>query len=284
MFHFLGLLWWLVRVRLVLAILVLASLAMAHCWLTHRSRSFPLDERRSELADEVARKLAESLPVPPAGRPTLLVTRFDHDPTGALTEAVRRAIDRVDRYTVQPPTFMEELLRRCGWSEKPLPPERARSLAVGGLSGEYLLAGRVRKLSARRDADEAALEAVFMPVGAADKGIPLAVEVVHDYTAPANRTSIEAYPWPARLVTWLIFTLLLPVLAAPLITRGLERKSNAVNLAIWLGLTLIGAAAAFAMIGFRLDTPASALLLIAALAGALSYNWLVLAKLEELSA
>lgn len=282
MFHLLGLLWWLLRVRLVLPVLALAGLVAGHCWLNYRSPPFPLDERRAALADEVARKLAESLPVPSTGRPTLTVTRFDRDPTGALTEAVRRAIDRADRYAVQPPAFVQDVLQRCGWSERPLVPERAQSLAMRGLPSEYLLAGRVKRLSARRDADEAALEAVFMPAGATDQGVPVAVEVVHDHNAPGNPTSIEAYPWLARLVTWLLLTLLLPVFAAPLISRGLERRSNAVNLAMWLGLTLVSAIAAFAMIGFRLDTLASALLLIAALAAAISYNWAVLVKLEEL--
>ena len=45
--------------------------------------------------------------------------------------------------------------------------DRAESLAMNQIPAEYLLAGRVDTLSARSDMDEATLEGVLVPVGAA---------------------------------------------------------------------------------------------------------------------
>ena len=274
-------LWRLTRSRLMIPIL--GIVVAGHCWMTFRPKPFPLDEHRSDLASEVAGKLAESLPVPPVGRPTLIVAPFERDPTGRLTEAVRRAIDRVDLYTVQPATFVENALRELG-VRRELAPKAAASVALEDVDSEYLLAGRVEKLSARSERDEALLGAVLIPVGSPDAGIALTAEAVHDRTAKAQNSPVETYPWPARLVGWLALVLLLPMAFAPLATRGLEMQSNAVNLAMLLGLTLVAGLAAFAMLGFRLDTGISATLLVAAVAGTLAYNWAVLSKLEELNA
>jgi len=131
--------------------------------------------------------------------------------------------------------------------------------------------------------DEALLDAVLLPVGSPDRAVRLSAEALHDHTAGPARSAVETYPWPARLVGWLALALLLPLASAPLAIRGLEMQSNAINLALLLGLTLVAGLAAFAMIGFRLDTFSSAVLLVAAVAGALAYNWMVLVKLDELN-
>lgn len=163
-------------------------------------------------------------------------------------------------------------------------PEAATSVAVDDVESEYLLAGRVEQLSARSDADQARLRAVFLPVGSPDKAVHLSADVLHGHTAKADSWSAESYPWPARLLAWLALVVLLPLAVAPLALWGLQRGSNAVNLAMLLGLTLLAALAAFAMIGFRLDSWLSAALLIAAAGGWLAYNWGGLVKLEKLDA
>ena len=274
-------LWRLARRRVMLPILLVV--VAGQCWMMYRPKPFPLDERRTELAHEVAGKLAEALPVPAAGRPAVVVAPFERDPTGRLTDAVRRAIERVDRYAVQPTSFVQNVLADLG-VRRELAPEAAASVAMDDLKSEYLLAGRVEKLSARTDMDEALVSAVFIPVGVPDEATPIHVEAVHDHTAGAEGPAVQTYPWPARLVSWLAFALVLPLAVAPLACRGLEMQSNAVNLAMLLGLTLAAGLAAFAMLGFRLDTWLAATLLVAAVAAALAYNWMVLNKLEELNA
>jgi len=246
------------------------------------------------------------MPVPPAGRPTVVVAPFEHDPTGAVTDAVRRAIERVDCYTVRPPGLLETIYWKTGLGAKAVAPEAAEALAREKLDAEFVLAGRVTLLSARSDKDEAALEGVLVPVappgmgkgsagedsgrgdaaqgsgGETGRGIRLVAEAVHDHTPRARPTAIETYAWPARLVAWLAAALLLPLVAAPLVCRGLEKESNAINLALLVGLTAVAGLTAYAMLGFRLATGWAAALLVLGTALALIYNWAVLAKLEEL--
>ena len=114
----------------------------------------------------MAGKVAESLPPPPAGRPTVLVLPFQRDLGGEATEAVRHAIERVDCYSLPSPTIWENVLRQAGLGSQPVSPEEAEKAAFDKLSADYLLAGRVESLSARSDKDEAVLEVAFVPVGA----------------------------------------------------------------------------------------------------------------------
>jgi hypothetical protein len=298
-------LWRLMRLRVRIPLLVAA--AIAYGWMMVRPRPFPLDARRTELADEVAGKLAESLPLPSVGRPAIVVLPFERDPSGSVTDAVRRAIQRVDRYAVQASSLWENVLRESGFGPQPVALEQAESLAASHLPGEYLLAGRVEMLSARTDMDEAVLEGVLVPVGSANpSGAPmvevsgpqsshaapvaatpvrtvrLRAEAIHDHLAATRPAPVETYPWPARLVVWLLVVLLLPLVVSPLASRALERESNAMNLVMLLGLTAITGVAALAMLGFRLETAWSAVLLLAGVGLALGYNWMVLSKLEEL--
>jgi hypothetical protein len=298
------LLWRVVRFRLLLPMMLIGFAGQV--WMSVRPTRNPLDERRLELADEVAGKLAESLPRPAVGRPTLIVMPFDRDPTGSVTDAVCRAIERVDRYAVQPRSLLENLLRKYGTRVEAITPEEAETLVIEDTPAEFVLAGRVQMLSARSDMDEAAIEGVFIPVGGtrdtlavtaeapiADRstGVPitrlsrpvrLLAETVRDHTTEAQPLPAETYPWPARLITWLLVALLLPLVATPLVSRGLEKQSNAVNLLMLLGLTSVAGVTAFAMVGFQLDTIWGASLLVAGTGLAFAYNWLVLAKVDEL--
>ncbi len=63
-----------------IALSVLALLAAGQCWMTFGAKPFRLDEGRYEIADEAAGKLAEMLPIPAVGRPTLLVAPIERRP------------------------------------------------------------------------------------------------------------------------------------------------------------------------------------------------------------
>ena len=81
---------------------------------------------------------------------------------------------------------------------------------------------------------------------------------------------------------WLLTASLIPLFSASVITRGLARESNGLNLAMLLGLTAIGGLAAWALLGLQLETGAGATALALTVAIGLAYNWCVLTKLEEL--
>jgi len=96
---------------------------------------------------------------------------------------------------------------------------------------------------------------------------------------PTARTT---YPWPSRLLSWLIVALVMPLLLAPLAQRGLDRQSNALNLLMLLGLTACAGLAAFGLLGCHLDTGLAAVWLVLGITLSLLYNWLILGKLDDL--
>lgn len=301
---------WLVRKmwRLVswrASAVLLLAVAAGEGWLTLRPKPAPMDDHRADLSEELARKVAESLPVPPVGRPTLVVAPFERDPTGAVTQAVRHAIERVDRYAVQPASFLEILSREVGMHQQ-LSPEEATCLALEDFPGEFLLAGRVETLSSRSDGDNAAAEIALVPRGMAlpaeatpgmdlpslivdnaplpwtAQPIRFTAEVRHDRTIGPAAKAILDDSWPAKLVGWLLLTAMLPLTLSPAAARGLEKQSNAINLVMLLSLTAVPGLVAFAMLGFEVQGAEAAIVLILATALALLYNWVVLSKLEQL--
>lgn len=305
MFWLLRRIWSMGRSRLMLPVLGLAVAAQG--WLLVRPGPLPLDDRRLELTDEVARKLAESLPTPAAGRPTLAVLPLERDPTGAVTDAVRRAIDRVDRYTVLPPSLLERVVTECGLTRNTIRLDGAEELDLARIPAEFALVGHVQSLSARSDSDEAVLEGVLIhnasspgeavydhrvsPPGPpwAQEGsvvqegsVRLRAEVVHDHRPAAKLAGMAAWYQPSRLLFWLLLMLGLPLAAIPLIQRGLDRQSNAVNLLMLLGLTAAAGLGVWAAIGTPIETGLGAALLVLTLVLALGYNWWLLSKLEEL--
>jgi hypothetical protein len=305
MFWLLRVMSWVMGSRMMVAVLGLAIAIQA--WLLLRVQPIALDARQLELADEVAHKLAESLPRPTAGRPTLVVMPFDRDPTGGVTEAVRRAIARVDHYTVQPPGLQERLITRCGFALTTVSFASAEQLDTAGLGGEYVLLGQVQILSARSDRDEAVLEGILIPArssadsrrsqrvadsadsmrGPAGPQAPSRVlrvkgEAVHEHRPVTMASGLAAWCQPARLVAWLVFVLCLPLAVARPIQHALNRESNGLNLLMLLGLTTAAWSAAWAVIGRSAETGVGTALLVLTLAAAFGYNWWVLSRLEHL--
>ena len=250
-------------------------------WMLVRPKPFPLDARCRVVAVQAAGRLAEKIPRPSAGKPTMVVSRFEGDPTGDVTDAVRRAVDRVGGYAVQPTTVLQNILRESGIEQEPLAPEAATSVDFKKLGTSYLLAGRVGALYARSDEDKAVLEAVLVAADGSSQPVRFSAEASRDQRQSAATLAVRSYPWPARLVSWLAVTLLLPLALAPLARRGLEKESSAVNLGMLLGLTLLSGLAAYAMMGFQLETALSAALLIGAAGVACAYSWALLSRIED---
>ena len=286
MFWLLRMMWSMGRSRVMLPVLLLAVAAQA--WLLLRPQPLPLDERRLVLTDEVARKLAESLPVPAAGRPSLVVLPFERDPTGSVTDAVRRAIDRGDRYTVLPPSLLERVATECGLTLNPVRLEAADELDLARIPGEFVLAGQVQNLSARSDGDDAVLEGVLIRNATSRESSPerksvlLRAEAVYDHRAAAKLAGMTAWFRPSRVLIGLLLVLGLPLAATPLLQRGLDQQSNAVNLLMLLGLTAATGAGCWIVVGMPVETALGSVLVALTLGFVLGYNWRLLSKLEEL--
>jgi hypothetical protein len=250
-------------------------------WMIVRPRPLALDTQRRVVAEEAAARLAEQMPEPEADHPTLVVGRFVNDPSGEVTEAVRVAVDRLDRYAVRPATVVENVQRELGLEPTPLDPGGIDPSSLDKLESDYLLAGRVGSLRTTGEADEAILEAVLLSKRDPTQPIRLRAEAGRGRQSGPPGETVRSYPWPARLLSWIALVALLPLVIAPLAFRGLERESNLVNVSMLVGLTAVAALAALAMLGFRVDTAWSAAGMIGAVAVACVYNWAVLARMED---
>jgi hypothetical protein len=270
------------RACTVLARLGVVLIVIAQGWVLVRPRPLPLDSARRALVEDAARQLAERLPAAPPGRPSLVVAQFQRDPTGLATDAVRRAIDRAGGFAVQPASFWENARRVLGIGIDGLAPEAAATATGNRLDGDYLMAGRLHRLAARSEREEAALEAVLVDARVPSQAISVKAEVARDHSRGQTAARITSYAWPARLAAWLALVVLLPLTLAPWLLRAVECRSNAVNLGLLLGLAAAGTAAALAVTGFRLEGSCAALALAAAAATALGYNWVVLDKMDKI--
>jgi len=92
----------------------------------------------------------------------------------------------------------------------------------------------------------------------------------------------QTYPWPARLLAWLLVALLMPLLASSLAQHGMDRRSSTINLGLVLGLSGFSGVAGFGLLGFQVDSALAAVLLVVGIAVSLLYNWLILWKLDDL--
>ncbi|KPK61769.1 MAG: hypothetical protein AMK73_07775 [Planctomycetes bacterium SM23_32] len=265
-----------------IAVPLLVAVAAWQGWMVVRPKPFPLDARRRELTEAAAAEVARSLPAPASGRPTVAVARFEGDSTGFVTDAVRRAVDRAGRYAVQPADLVENLRDELGLEQEALSPDAIAGADLGTLDADYALVGRVARLAATEETEEAVLEGVLIALR--ETAPPVRVTGRAGDAAESGRpqSGVRAYPWPARLASWLALVVLLPLVLIPLTGRGLAAESNAANLAMLLGLALVAGLAAYAMLGFRVDTWWAAALLVVGTMAALAYDWLMLSKQERL--
>ncbi len=91
-------------------------------------------------------------------------------------------------------------------------------------------------------------------VGKLIEGLPAPIDDASRLTilgsASAHHQVTQTYPWPARLLAWLLVALLMPLLASSLAQHGMDRRSNAINLGLVLGLSGFSGVAGFGLLGF----------------------------------
>ena len=98
----------------------------------------------------------------------------------------------------------------------------------------------------------------------------------------AHHQVTQTYPWPARLLAWLLVPLLMPLLASSLARHGMDRRSNTINLGLVLGLSGFSGVAGFGLLGFQVASALAAIVLMVGIAVSLLYNWFILWKLDDL--
>ena len=255
-------------------------------WTVVRPKPWAPDELQAGVAEKACWDAAEGVPSNLPGVHKLAVLRLaGRDMEGFVTGKLTECLHRRGHYEILHETFVGNVKRELG-----IEPEPVRTLvealdAGKGLKVDGVVFGEVTEF--RRDRATARI-AMDLKVAKVSDGRVLfssgfsASAPSSDEAAGKLKYSIRATSVVRRILLWLAFAAIAPLLLIPIIRHFLERESNAVNFALLVALTLMDISLAFVLCGLDLDSwiPA-ALLVVAALSGGL-YNYWLCSTVERL--
>lgn len=241
---------------------------------------------RRRLIETVSDKVADDLPKREHVR-SLAVLPLTGDGTGFVTIRLRERISASGKYQILEESFLRKLLREV----------RKETIATSQLNDAVTIArklgvdavifGEMREFTVSDDAATLKLE-----LRMAERESGQAV-FARSYTERVGGTRMTSTYWRARLadspagariITWVMFTLLLPLVTAPLVRRLAAEESNTVNLLMLLGYTLVDMLAAAFLTGFWIPSPWTAGLLLLALSGSGYYNYWIASFIDRMRA
>jgi hypothetical protein len=277
--------WHSLRYRLVFnryTLLAAAIFASGITWWAMRPPANPGGFLKEAILDSAAGRIASQMPAPLAGR-AIAVTEFGGDADGSITKGIRDRLG-AERGRAVPSEFLDRVLRQIGLAGEPVTRlddalRVARETGVDGvLFGEVIdrnfgPKGCHLKLDLRW-AEKSTGQALYLPPVEAEIGSSMWS------TSYWSVRMLAAPIWP-RLLIWSAATILLPLVASPLIRRLTAAESNTINFAILAVATTLDAVFAFALLGFSVRSALPAILLIAAFAAAVYYNSVAVAAIDE---
>lgn len=267
-----------------LAVTLLIALLLVQGWWLVGPGDEPLGFARRNIAARTAAVVALELPGRD-GITTIAVLPLRNDPNEIVTRRLTDAIGERGRYEIVYESLFRRILARLRWA--PPPPSSvadavsaARQIGADGVvfgevirftgaQGEAMLGVDIRM--AERDSGDAVFGKHYEEVIA---GAPAAADYWRARLADSGK--------PQRVVLWVMFVLLLPVVTAPLIRRVTVEDSNALNLGLLVVYTALGVAAAWGLTGFWVPSWWTALALLLALGACAAYNFKIATILDEL--
>lgn len=256
--------------------------ALATWWIVRpSSNTGPV--LRDSLLDSITARIKSQMPRTLAGKP-IVVAELGGDPTQEITKGIRERLGTKPETSVVPSEFLERVLRQIGLGSRPVTRLEDAVRVARETGADGVLFGEVVEQSFSRHsahvkldlrwADKATGQALYVPPLEAEAGG--SAWSASYWGARMQAASI----WP-RILIWLAVTLLLPLLASPLIRRLTAEQSNALNFAVLAVATLLDVALAFILLGFSVSAALPALLLLAAFAGSVYYNTVAVTAIDE---
>lgn len=218
----------------------------------------PIEGARLEAVDEATADLVHKWPQSVRGG-RLIVIPFERDTTGYVTKAMRDALTRSDYLDVQAPDVTEKVLRKI---EFPVSGtfDGQRALDVGQASEvQYVLTGKVERLSEVDHVVEAQIKAELWSVGG--KQCLLKWEYAQS-PGTLERTLGHVSPM-RRAVGWLLIVIILPWALYPLVSLVFRLESNAANAVMLVGFITFDGVIAWAGLASDASGWAGAFLILA---------------------
>ncbi len=223
-----------------------------------------LEPERIRAADRAAEIVASAMPED-WRRKKMFVAPFARDPSGYVMQSVTRAVRRLDRAEPVAPPRIEKVISLITTlagqeSETAAPEARTAALKLAKEAGaELLLLGRVRELSLTDGVPKIDLGVEVVDVGSGSKAWELDVA----WTPPWLERTVGLVPPMKRAIGWILFVLLLPWAAMPLVKAVIKKESNAANAALLLSFASLAVVLAYVALAGDLSGWAGGFFLLA---------------------
>jgi len=267
---------------------LLAGIAVAcwQGWTVLRPKPWAPDELQKAAADNVCRRAAQAIPPRLGGVEKIVVLRLaGHDDDGYVTARLGECVQKAGGYSVLHETFVSNLMRELKIDRKGVS-TLEEAVAAGrkiGVSG--VIFGDVPEF--RRDEASASIR-LNIRLARVDTAQSLFAESFTQTEPPSPasiagvRKSVNATSVVKRILVWLAFAAIVPLLLIPVLKRFLERESNAVNLALLVALTLLDLVLAFFLCGLDVFAWIPGILLVLAVVAGGLYNYWLCSTIEGL--
>jgi hypothetical protein len=240
---------------------------------------------RRTLTDRVVGSAAADLPRRENVK-TVAVLDLPGDANGFITTELRRRVADSGKYELIEDSFFRKLLREFGYNQAPVSGLREAVAAARNLGVDAVVFGEVPEFKSSGDAASLALE---IRMAERESGQAVFAKSYRE-TATGRPTALSYWrarmadsPKGTRILVWVLFATLLPLLLAPVVRWLAGQDSNTINLAMLVGLTLVDLLAAWFLTGFWIPTLWSAAMLVAATAGGGYYNYRVATAIDEMA-
>lgn len=220
-----------------------------------------LEPEKLRAAEEAAVVAASEMPPEWRSR-KLLVAPLGSDDGDHVRQALMRAIRRLDRAEpVAPSTVTEEIARAVtSLLGREGPPDGAAAVAIARSAGAGLvMLGEVCELSLTDGVPRIDLAVRALDVKTGSEVWRRDVR----WTPPLLERTVGLVSPMKRAIGWILFVLLMPWAALPVVKAVLKRESNVANAAMLLALAGISAALAYVALAGDLDGWAGAFFLLA---------------------
>ena len=257
-------------------------------WTVVRPSPWEPDELQAKAAERVCRAAAEAMPKGLSGLAKIAVVRLGgRDTDGYVTAKLAECIQRRGRYDVLHETFMGNVKKQLRIEEDPVT-TLEKAVEVGkALDVTGVVFGEVSEFE--RDETSARIQLDMKVANVADGKVAFAGSFGQEEPPAGDssqrlRNTINATSAVKRVLVWLAFAAMLPLLLVPIIKHFLARESNAVNMALLIALTLADLALAYVLCGLDITGWIAGILLVLAVASAGIYNYWLCSTVERLRA
>lgn len=223
------------------------------------------------------------------GKAVLLT--FDRDPFGKVTDAVRQALWRSDRFDLLDYTISERLCRKIEWT-RPMVESREEALKIAGKNeSAYAVWGVVNEFSDIQGTSklDCSVEIISAPSG---ETVSKKKFSISSGTSPAIslNTKEQVYveveddmPLTTRIFIWALIIIILPIATYPLARHLMTRDSNAIVLLTLTGYALVGVIAAYFIFAVDAKGWIKGGVFLISIGLTMLYNWKALEQIKTMN-